>query len=108
MNNIVNTILEESAELLQQGKRIQSEIPIANGRRTRLQDYPLFMTVRDVAEMTGLRTAACYTLLHIEGCPVYRVEGQAKYMIPRDAFYDFLIQSSLKPKEREDLPYLPS
>lgn len=105
MFKIINTNFEKSTELIQQESEKQPEIRTIDGRRTRLQDYPLFMDVRDVAEMTGLHTAACYNLFHVEGCPVYRLKGQAKYVVPRDAFYDFLIRSSLQSKNSDDLPY---
>jgi|GEM_PF-3701828 len=81
-------------------------VTTSTGRRTCLNDFPLFMDVKDVAEMTGYRTAACYALLHTHGCPVYRARGQSRYIVPRDAFYEFLIGLSQQPEDQEAMLYL--
>jgi excisionase family DNA binding protein len=55
-------------------------------RRTRVEDYPLFLSIDHVMEITGLSKNNSYALIKSDGCPAYKPPGQSKYLIPRDLF----------------------
>ena len=55
-------------------------------RRTRVEDYPLFLSIDHVMEITGLSKNNSYALIKSDGCPAYKPPGQCKYLIPRDLF----------------------
>ena len=58
--------------------------------RNKIEQYPLFLSISDLMEITGLGKNNCYSLIKIDGCPAFKPDGQSKYLIPRDSFFQWI------------------
>ena len=64
----------------------------------KIQELPLSMKVKDVAQFMGIGMTTAYKLARAPGFPVVKLPGINRVIIPKSGFLDWYFQNSGQPE----------